>query len=98
MVVQHDEKLRKLLEPYVFGSPTTASSYMIVSHDHDSPRSGYEEVVSEEGWQQPIASDDIQTAGHSKLVIESLKSRIQQLVNPRNIGPVHLAIFNCLLV
>lgn len=54
-------------------------SYLYRSHSDNGHRSGYEETVSDEGWRR-TTSEDVQT-GHSRLVIESLKSRIQQLVS-----------------
>lgn len=48
-------------------------------YSDNAQRSDYEETVSDEGWRR-TTSEDVQT-GHSRLVIESLKSRIQQLVS-----------------
>ena len=47
----------------------------------DSPRSGFEETVSDEGWKRSVTTEQylIPEAGHSRLVIESLKTRIHQL-------------------
>ncbi|KAI7857618.1 hypothetical protein BDC45DRAFT_500247 [Circinella umbellata] len=47
----------------------------------DSPRSGFEETVSDEGWKRSVMTEQylIPEAGHSRLVIESLKQRIHQL-------------------
>ncbi|KAG0164403.1 hypothetical protein DFQ28_010530 [Apophysomyces sp. BC1034] len=51
---------------------------------HESPRSGFEETVSDVGWERHLAQAQTSNSnaaggGHSRLVIESLKSRLQQL-------------------
>ncbi|CDH58471.1 ring finger protein 220 [Lichtheimia corymbifera JMRC:FSU:9682] len=67
-----DEDASALREMVSGASPSTTPRTPDNGH-----RSGYEETVSDEGWRR-TTSEDVQT-GHSRLVIESLKSRIQQL-------------------
>ncbi|KAI9258978.1 hypothetical protein BDA99DRAFT_514669 [Phascolomyces articulosus] len=72
---EDDSALREMVSG-ASGSGTRQSSASV-----DSPRSGFEETVSDEGWKRSISSEQhlIPETGHSRLVIESLKSRIHQL-------------------
>ncbi|KAI9498652.1 hypothetical protein BDB00DRAFT_798939 [Zychaea mexicana] len=71
------------LREMVSGGGGSGSSARQTTPSVDSPRSGFEETVSDEGWQRSILSSSEQHqvpgSGHSRLVIESLKSRIHQL-------------------
>ncbi|KAI8144931.1 hypothetical protein BJV82DRAFT_681359 [Fennellomyces sp. T-0311] len=75
---QDDTEDVSALREMVSGGTTRQAT----SSSDNSPRSGFEETVSVEGWQRSVASEEqlvVPEAGHSRLVIDSLKSRIQQL-------------------
>lgn len=55
--------------------------------DTDGERQGFEETVSVSGWNHHLKKEDYQTEGHSKLIIDSLKSRIHQLENASRSTP-----------
>lgn len=59
--------------------------YIITS---GSERQGFEETVSVTGWNNHLKKESYHTGeGHSKLIIDSLKSRIHQLENASRSTP-----------
>ncbi|CAO3696327.1 unnamed protein product [Umbelopsis ramanniana] len=71
------------LREMVSGTPISRSSSSGPSGQGQSAqRPGYEATVSDDGWMQHLTKDAViptNAAGHTKLVIESLRSQINQL-------------------
>ncbi|KAL0092414.1 hypothetical protein J3Q64DRAFT_1214970 [Phycomyces blakesleeanus] len=63
------------------GSTATASVQDGDEGEVDSPRSGFEETVSDAGWERHLTHSNQMNSnsGQSRLVVDSLKARIQQL-------------------
>jgi hypothetical protein len=72
------------LREMVSGTPISRSSSSgPTGQGQSTQRPGYEATVSDDGWKQHLLKDaaiPTNTAGHTKLVIESLRSQINQLV------------------
>jgi E3 ubiquitin-protein ligase RNF220 len=77
------------LREMVSGTPISRSSSSGPSGQGQSvQRPGYEATVSDDGWKQHLTKDAViptNAAGHTKLVIESLRSQINQLVSKRDL-------------
>ncbi|KAI9321005.1 hypothetical protein BX666DRAFT_1262568 [Dichotomocladium elegans] len=78
---EEDEDAEALRE-MVAGSSNTRRSPDQQEHEQQGQqRSDYEDTVSDENWRRTAQEDALQAeaGGHSRLIVESLKSRIHQL-------------------
>ncbi|KAI8379572.1 uncharacterized protein BYT42DRAFT_331638 [Radiomyces spectabilis] len=74
--------LREMVTSGVTSGVARSAAAVVGSEETDSVRSGFEETVSDIGWERHLARETVlDSGGHagSRLVIESLKSRIHQL-------------------
>jgi hypothetical protein len=94
MVINPDDENEDsaALREMVSGTPISRSSSSGPSApDQSTQRPGYEATVSDDGWKQHLLKDaaiPTHTAGHTKLVIESLRSQIHQLVSKSDLTRV----------